>query len=113
MQRRIQVHLDIQGDVHATGFRSAMQREATRLGAVGWVRNREAEQAVEIDPAVDGPAPAPADVTLGVEAVVQGSEMVVLQLQRWCERGPLSGNVRAVVATSQPREAFFGFDVRR
>lgn len=113
MQRRIQVHLEIQGDVHATGFRSAMQREATRLGAVGWVRNREATGSVEPESGHDHTPVVNPDVALGVEAVVQGSEMVVLQVQRWCERGPLSANVRSVVVTSQPREAFFGFDVRR
>lgn len=113
MQRRVQVHLQIAGDVHATGFRSAMQREATRLGAVGWVRNLggTTESAAE-DGAAES-APAAPETIVGVEAVVQGTEMVVLQLQRWCERGPLSANVRAVVATPQPREAFFGFDVRR
>lgn len=91
MQRLIQQHLRVRGDVHETGFRSTFQREAVRLGAVGWVRN------------VDG----------GVEAVVQGRESVVQNLVWWCERGPLSAGVEAVEVTQQPREAFHGFDVRR
>ena len=107
MQRRIQVHLHIQGDL-PTAYRSAVQREATRIGAVGWVRNSE----VTVD-AGDDSEHAPITTTVGVEVVMQGSEMVVLQLRRWCERGPLSAAVTSVVATDQPREAFLGFDVRR
>lgn len=91
MQRLIQRHIRVHGEVHETGFRSAMQREAVRLGAVGWVRN------------VEG----------GVEAVVQGRESVVQNLVWWCQRGPLASGVERVEVTEQPREAFHGFDVRR
>lgn len=91
MQRLVQLHLRVYGEVHETGFRSALQREAVRAGVVGWVRNVED----------------------GVEAVVQARESLVYSIARWCERGPLSAGVRAVVVTPQPREAFFGFDVRR
>lgn len=91
MQRLIQQHVRVHGEVHETGFRSAMQREAVRLGVVGWVRN----------------------VDDGVEAVVQGRESVVQNLVWWCQRGPLSAGVERVEATAQPREAFHGFDVRR
>jgi acylphosphatase len=91
MQRRVQHRLYIEGELGPTGFRSALQREATRQGAVGWVR----------------------DVEGGAEAVIQGREGTVLALTRWCERGPRSAAVRAVRARPEPIEAFGGFDVRR
>jgi acylphosphatase len=91
MQRLIQVHLTVHGEIHGSGMRSLLQREATRVGAVGWARNIEGG---------------------GLEAVIQAGESTVALLVRWCERGPLSASVASVEVTDQAREAFFGFDVR-
>ncbi|HZR03298.1 MAG TPA: acylphosphatase [Burkholderiales bacterium] len=67
--------LIVTGRVQGVGFREAMCREARRLGATGWVRNR-------------------ADGT--VEAIVQGTEQVVAQLVLWAQRGPPASRVTQV-----------------
>ena len=93
MQRRIQVHVRVHGDLRTTSFRSMLQREAGRLGVRGWVRFQEPD---------DG----------GAEAVFNGPEGNVMALVRWCERGPLGPRVSEVGVERMDREAFFGFDVR-
>ena len=57
----------IAGRVQGIGYRVWMQREATRLGVQGWVRNRR-----------DGT----------VEALVAGEEAAVQALLSACRRGP-------------------------
>ncbi len=69
----------IRGVVQGVGFRYAMQREAVRLGLVGWVRNRR-----------EGT----------VEAVVSGPEGAVQALVAWAHRGPPSARVESVVVAA-------------
>lgn len=73
--RRLLVH----GVVQGVGFRYAMQREAIRLGLVGWVRNRR-----------DGT----------VEAVVSGPESAVQAIIAWAHRGPPAARVESVAVTA-------------
>lgn len=73
--------LRIRGLVQGVAFRWSMQREADRLGVVGWVRNRR-----------DG----------SVEALVQGDDAVVRQLLDWSRRGPPGAHVTAVDAVPTP-----------
>jgi len=82
-------HLLISGRVQGVGFRYSMQREATRLGVRGWVRNRR-----------DG----------SVEALVQGSDESVAALTAWARHGPAGAKVAEVQvsgAESQPSLAGF------
>lgn len=88
--RRIQVHLRVEGAL-PPGYRTAMQLFANKNKLLGWVRIGE-----------DG----------SVEATVQGDEAAVAAAERWCSRGPLAAGVLRVTRADQPREAFFGFDVR-
>jgi len=67
--------LRITGRVQGVGFRYAMQREATRRGVTGWVRNR-----------ADG----------SVEANMHGAADAVEALTSWAHRGPPGARVSAV-----------------
>jgi len=87
------VHLVISGLVQGVGFRFATQREASRLGLRGWVRNRP-----------DG----------RVEAVAEGPSEAVERLVEWCHRGPAGALVREVaVERGQPEGRSEGFTIER
>ena len=57
----------IRGQVQGVGYRDWMQRQARRLGVLGWVRNRGRDT---------------------VEAWVEGPVAEVEELLRLCRRGP-------------------------
>jgi len=80
----------IRGRVQGVGFRASTHGEATRLGAAGWVRNRE-----------DG----------SVEAVIEGTAAQVETLLAFCREGPRFAHVEAVEVTAEPPEGLreFGF----
>jgi acylphosphatase len=87
------VHLVIGGLVQGVGFRAAAQREASRLGLVGWVRNRP-----------DG----------RVEALAEGPEPAIDQMIAWCHRGPTGARVRDVEVERRPAEGRpGGFTIER
>lgn len=65
----------ISGRVQGVGFRESMCREAERIGALGWVRNRH-----------DG----------CVEAVIAGDAEATAALLRWARRGPPAARVDGV-----------------
>jgi acylphosphatase len=83
-------HLVISGRVHGVGFRYSMAKEAGRLGATGWVRNRR-----------DGT----------VEAVLDGPAGVVDALLAWARRGPPAARVTDVLV-SESAETFERFETR-
>jgi acylphosphatase len=68
----------VRGVVQGVAFRWSMQREAERLGVVGWVRNRR-----------DG----------AVEALVQGDDAALQRLLDWARRGPPGAHVSSFEAT--------------
>ncbi|MFL6715877.1 MAG: acylphosphatase [Burkholderiaceae bacterium] len=72
------LHLQITGRVQGVGYRAAFERQATRLGLSGWVRNRH-----------DG----------SVEAVVDGDAGALAQIEAWARQGPPGAGVRQVLAT--------------
>ncbi|MGH8704986.1 MAG: acylphosphatase [Burkholderiales bacterium] len=87
--------LRIAGRVQGVGFRFAMQREASRLGIAGWVRNRG-----------DG----------SVEALAHGDAAAVEMLVAWVRRGPPGSHVVDLriepVADSGIKPASAGFELR-
>jgi acylphosphatase len=88
IRRRVVVH----GRVQGVFFRGATREEARRLGARGWVRNRE-----------DG----------AVEAVFEGEPSAVLALVRFCRRGPGPARVERVESFEEEPEGLAGFEIVR
>ncbi len=86
-RRRIRVH----GRVQGVAFRTCTRDEAERVGARGWVRNRE-----------DG----------SVEAVVEGSEAQVEAMLAFCRVGPRWAQVDTAEVTPEPPKGLVGFTIR-
>ena len=72
MADRARVHLLVSGRVQGVAFRASAVDEARSLGLRGWVRNLP-----------DG----------RVEAEAEGERARLLDLARWCERGPPAARV--------------------
>ena len=70
-----QLQLTIRGRVQGVYFRASAQREARRLGVVGWVKNRP-----------DG----------SVEIVAEGEEEAIRELYGWAQKGPSAARVDRV-----------------
>jgi acylphosphatase len=66
------VQIIVRGRVTGVFFRAAAQREARRLGATGWVKNR-----------ADG----------SVEIVAEGEEEAVKEIVSWAHHGPSAARV--------------------
>ena len=71
-------------------FRDSCQREAARLGVVGWVRNRE-----------DG----------RVEAVYEGERSVVEAIVAWSRIGPARAVVQGIEIIDEAPLGQTGFDI--
>ncbi|MFO0677210.1 MAG: acylphosphatase [Polyangiaceae bacterium] len=69
------VHLIIRGRVTGVFFRAATQREARRLGVMGWVKNRN-----------EG----------SVEVLAEGDEDSVKEIISWAHHGPSAARVDSV-----------------
>ncbi len=74
------IHLMIEGRVQGVWFRESTRRQAVSLGVRGWVRNRP-----------EGT----------VEAVMEGPEVAVRQLVKWCRKGPSSAYVTGIRETEE------------
>lgn len=85
------VFVNIIGRVQGVGFRVWTQREASRLGLRGWVRNEP-----------DG----------SVRALISGSNEAVAEMLKAFWRGPSGAGVRSVEARpADPSEAPVDFDI--
>jgi acylphosphatase len=70
-----QLQVIVRGRVQGVYFRASTQREARRLGLVGWVKNRN-----------DG----------SVEIVAEGEEVAIRELYGWAQKGPSAARVDRV-----------------
>ena len=70
-----QLQVIVRGRVQGVYFRASTQREARRLGLVGWVKNRS-----------DG----------SVEIVAEGEEVAIRELYGWAQKGPSAARVDRV-----------------
>ena len=90
-RRTIARLLRIHGRVQGVWYRASAQAEASRLGLVGWVRNRS-----------DG----------SVEALAIGPHMAVEAFIAWAHQGPPKAQVSRVEAIDTEPEALSGFEQR-
>lgn len=88
----ISIQLIISGKVQGVWFRASAEREAKRLGLVGFVRNEP-----------DG----------NVYAEVEGAPEVVDEFVAWCHRGPDHARVDSVKKTAQPIRGYTSFSIKR
>ena len=82
-------HLLIHGVVQGVGYRYSMAREALRLGATGWVRNRR-----------DGT----------VEALICGDAETLASLINWSRSGPPAARVTRVEVELAEGPSLPGFE---
>ncbi len=82
----------ITGRVQGVSFRAATQREASRLGLTGWVRNLPTGQ---------------------VECFAQGQKPALMELAAWLHHGPPYAQVTGVdEAPADPDTRLSGFHIR-
>jgi acylphosphatase len=85
-------HFHVTGRVQGVAFRWSTQRQAGRLGLVGWVRNL-----------ADG----------RVEGVIQGPPAAVEQMLEWLAHGPPSARVDHLAEnTHESRDDLTDFSIR-
>jgi acylphosphatase len=75
---RVEAHLKITGLVQGVFFRAHTREVAINHGVRGWVRNRE-----------DG----------SVEALLEGEDSAVMEVVKWCHKGPPSATVTDVTVS--------------
>ncbi len=76
--RNVRARVIVEGRVQGVFFRSHTEEIASKLGVMGWVRNRR-----------DG----------SVEALFEGDKKKVDQILQWCHRGPSEARVTNVHTT--------------
>ena len=81
----------VRGRVQGVWFRDSCRTEAQRLRVNGWARNLE-----------DG----------RVEVVIEGDDVAVADLERWCHQGPPRAVVTEVLAFTEPVVGLTGFRAR-
>jgi acylphosphatase len=82
----------VMGRVQGVGFRYFVQREATRLGLKGWVRNLSGGE---------------------VEVVAQGTEQALQEMLRSLREGPALSWIQNVIVDWQaPDKSLLSFEVK-
>lgn len=90
---RTRIHITVFGDVQGVFFRAGVQGAARKLGASGWVRNKD-----------DG----------SVEVTAEGEASALEELLEWCMRGPAGASVsHCEYEWLACLDEFDGFEIRR
>lgn len=84
------LRVTVRGRVQGVGYRAWMQKEASKRGLKGWVRNRH-----------DG----------SVEALVAGEKDNVTTFLDACKKGPLLSRVTDVASEPAPYDGADGFNI--
>lgn len=92
LPKLIRAHVFISGRVQGVGYRYATVDTASQLGLTGWVRNLPDNR---------------------VEAVFEGTQVVVEEMIRWCHAGPPAAVVKNVVVEYEEPEGLRRFEVKR
>ncbi|BAY10448.1 acylphosphatase [Calothrix sp. NIES-2098] len=92
LPKLIRAHVFISGRVQGVGYRYATVDTASQLGLTGWVGNLPDNR---------------------VEAVFEGSQVVIEEMIRWCHIGPPAAVVKNVVVEYEEPEGLRGFEVKR
>lgn len=88
----VRYHLKLSGHVQGVGYRAATQRQAQKLGLMGWVKNHP-----------DGT----------VEIAVEGESVLLNQLVEWVWQGPRFAVVKHITqAESIASGEFTQFEIR-
>jgi acylphosphatase len=88
----VRLHVYITGRVQGVFFRACTQDQARSLGLVGWVRNLR-----------DG----------RVEAVFEGEVEKVMEMLKWCHKGPPGAHVSNLEEVwEEKEEGFTTFETR-
>lgn len=85
------IHCFVSGKVQGVWFRAETQKQAEKLGLIGWVRNLE-----------DG----------RVEVVACGEPEALAALHQWLQHGPARAEVKEVIKNEIEPSAFSGFEIR-
>ncbi len=91
-EAEIRAHVFISGKVQGVGYRFSTLHEARRLGINGWVKNL---------------------LDRRVEAVFEGSKVLVEVMIQWCQQGPTGAVVQDVVVEYETPEGLRGFEMKR
>lgn len=81
MTENLRTRVLIRGHVQGVGFRWSAVKEATRLGLLGWIRNRR-----------DG----------SVEAMAEGDNLDTFVM--WCKKGPIGAQVKSIEVYSEEHD---------
>lgn len=81
----------VQGRVQGVWFRASTREQASRLGVLGWVRNRD-----------DG----------AVEIHAEGAPGAVASFVEWCRQGPPLAQVETVDIDWVPPQDLTSFEIR-
>ena len=71
-EKTVRLHMWVKGRVQAVGFRAFVQREAVKIGVIGWVRNVGYNT---------------------VEAIVEGKKDQISEFMLMMKRGPVGSRV--------------------